>query len=217
MNDEERIAFEKNKLFKDEFVDLPLDEIVHYKYEYSRKSSVRYKTEHLFRDGWLLNFHDPYTNDEIQEFEEKLGYELPHQLRVYLTEISKSLYKTHLGCMNIELTYCDELSKPFTKFDGKLKENKDREVYIESEHSHNHYYGTLKIRDHGYGPTDRIVLNGPDKGIIMRENMAFPRLFIGSGRMWKICDNFFEYASKNKLSYDADPKITVYNNDGRIY
>lgn len=71
-------------------------------------------------DGWVshvtrgtINFGKPYTLEEVEAFESRNNIELPIELKVYLTEISRHLYKKHLEFQLIELKDSESLSKSF--------------------------------------------------------------------------------------------------------
>lgn len=94
-------AFKQIKTYVDNFKDLQVHEIINnevYTMEISRTK---------------INYGSPYSIVQVLEFEKQNNIILPQQLKAYLTEISRDIYKPHLEFQTIKLEDDDNLSKPY--------------------------------------------------------------------------------------------------------
>ena len=123
----------------------------------------------------LLNYQPPYSLNEIKRFEHRNNIQLPNELIIYLTQVSKSLYKSHLEFSIICLHDDTVLQKTCTidEDDDMFSINLD---------------GMMTIREVGCGYTDKIVLNGKWKGEIWVDYS------IADAGCYKINNSFLEYA-----------------------
>ena len=82
---------------------MSLDKILEYrnnfkdlKYHEIRKSYGGTVTTEICRGKTHINFQPPYSLDEVNSFEYKNNIQLPEELKIYLTKVSRSIYKNHL-------------------------------------------------------------------------------------------------------------------------
>jgi hypothetical protein len=145
-----------------------------------------------------INFSGPYELDVVNEYERENNVSLPLELKVYLTCVSSSVYKTHLDYQKIKLGKLekmptiikgvryyrqtelnDDIDYDDPNYDEKLEELiKEKDTTI-----------VLKLRECGCGYTDLIVLNSGDNfGQVWHEKFA------GDGVFAKVNESFFDYA-----------------------
>ncbi len=94
--------FKKIQKIKDEWKELPKEEV---------QTINEYATRHITRN--VVKYSPPYTFKEIYNFEKENGIKLPQQLKVYLIEISKVIYKKHLEFQIVKLRSSNNLKLKF--------------------------------------------------------------------------------------------------------
>ncbi len=105
------------------------------------EESSKFGSRHIKRTK--VNFGAPYTLEEIELFEKNNCIELPIELKVYLTEISRDLYKKHLEFMQIDLKDSPHLGKscllvknvtPIMRFIGRAEDTQYDMEYLRKNH-----------------------------------------------------------------------------------
>ena len=144
-------------------------------------------TENIHRPNTLINYQPPYSLQEVEDFEKRNNIELPEELKIYLTQVSKSIYKNHLEFKIIELKDNENFNKPCILEDTytSCPDESDEEEYEKNPILNLH--GMMEIRTIGCGYTDQIILNGKFKGTIWTE------YFAADGEITKTFDSFFDY------------------------
>lgn len=154
-----------------------------------------------------IKFTEPYDLTVINEYESVNSITIPLELKVYLTCVSSSIYKTHLDYTQIRL---GELKKMPTIVDGinyyhqtELGDDIDYDdpTYDEKMEELQKVKDTttvLELRWCGCGYTDQIILK---VGNDLTSNQRFVgqiwhQKFAGDGVFLKVNESFFDYALK---------------------
>ena len=187
------MSLEKILEYRNNFKDLKYHEI--------RKSYGGTVTTEIRRGETHINFQPPYSLDEVNSFEYKNNIQLPEELKIYLTKVSRSVYKNHLEFRIIELNDNENFKKqcplegnyrllcaqPFCLCPQCESDDEDKcDEFYDNDPLLN-FHGMMTIREVGCGYTDQIVLNGKFKGTIWHEKFA------GDGGIMKTYDSFFDY------------------------
>lgn len=149
-----------------------------------------------------IKFAKPYELSVVNSYESENGVSLPLELKVYLTCVSSSIYKTHLDYTKIIL---GELKKMPTiiegvryyhqtelgddvDYDDPLYDTKLEELQKEKDTT-----VVLELRGCGCGYTDQIILNASNTYSI---GQVWHEKFAGDGVFSKVNESFFDYALK---------------------
>lgn len=167
---------------------------IHYEFYYDSH------LERGMKSASSIKFSVPYELDVVNAYESTNGITMPLELKVYLTCVSSSVYKTHLDYQIIRLgklqnfptivngvryyhqtSLGDDVDYDDPEYDAKLEElQKVKDTTI-----------VLELRGCGCGYTDQIVLNvGDNYGEVWHEKFA------GDGVFSKVNESFFDYALK---------------------
>ena len=167
--------------------------------------AIIYQTKQL--DAKLISFQKftkPYELDVVNAYESANGMALPLELKVYLTCVSSSVYKTHLDCTKItlgRLINMPTIVEGVGYYQQTELEDIDDDVYDVNQTEYNMILEKLRqakdttvvleLRGCGCGYTDQIVLNsGNNFGQVWHEKFA------GDGVFSKVNESFFDYALK---------------------
>jgi hypothetical protein len=139
----------------------------------------------VWRAESMCNYQNPYSQDEIRQFEKDNDIKLPLEFRSYLAQ-TKSLYRSHLDFSTIELNKNKIIKLPINSEGIYFLSQSD---YDYDDENDNPAYNTkvLEIRDIGCGYTNVIVLEGEYAGTIWCEQ------FSGDGPLTRIFGSFFDY------------------------
>lgn len=137
------------------------------------------KTEKYYKGKYKYNdFYEPFKLEEIEKFEKDNNIVFPEEMRKYITEISQSMYKNHLGVRDIPLhekciEFMPEIKSLDDNFDENFKIINKIKVY--------------EIRQLGCGFSDNIVLEGEFAGTIWENTLA------SSGNIELKAKTFYNY------------------------
>jgi len=136
------------------------------------------------------NYSLPYTSTEIENFEKDNNIKFPSELRMYLTQFSRDLYKSNLDFQQIKLDKsCIRMMPDITEL-SKLyhnQGNKNTNVFTLCTISNNMY-------------SNFIILSGPYAGTVWAE------YFAGDGIMSLVDMSFLNY-SRKKIDYYFTSKM----------
>lgn len=121
-----------------------------------------YKGKYKYDD-----FYEPFKLDEVEKFEKDNGVTFPNEMKKYITEVSQSIFKNHLGVRDIPLD-----SKCVGHF-PKINSIDDKFYYEDiMEKNAEEYVKIYDIRQLGCGFSDNIVLEGKFIGTIWQDTLA---------------------------------------------
>jgi hypothetical protein len=162
----------------------------------------KYKLDKVEMSGGVrlsfTNFFKPYELDEINKYEEIMDITLPLELKIYLTCISSSVYKTHLDYTKIILGNLEKMPAIvegvgyFHQTSQYIDSDLDDEEYnikLEELCKIKDTTVVLKLRGCGCGYTDVLILND-DKN----HGQVWHEKFAGDGVFYKVNESFFDYA-----------------------
>lgn len=169
----------------------------HLKRKWSQKDSY-YKPSRKLGEEYGYELKEPYTLEEVEEYERTMGYTLPAPLKEYLTLVSCELFvsyypyvfnlekdKANILCDNI--FFLKEGEKISIDFEGACENN---DCWCDD--------GMECIGEDGCSFDDFIVVNGPQKGSVWNSD---------GDNLYKKYENFIEYIKSGMNNYD-DPHST---------